>query len=324
MKFGANSETRSRIRLFERRAKMLRENVSTATVQPALKIANFEVQDEDLPEFRDMKFEQINQLHLDHPGANDPEYRRRRDYIARLSKKFRETGIITDVDYTEEEQNIWRIVAHRLEEIHQKRANKFYLEAKKNLGITPDRIPQLSEMNRRLRALTNFRLAPIEGLVETRAFLSWLSYRTMLCTQYIRHHSRPEYTPEPDIVHEAIGHIPMFTNRDFADFSQFIGHGARIATDEQLEELGRLYWFTVEFGLIEEDGEIKAFGAGLLSSFGELENAFTDNVERRPFNLEDVINQPYDYSDMQPVLYVIPSYAELKNVTRRYIESFGK
>ena len=160
-------------------------------------------------------------------------------------------------------------------------------------------------------------------VVETRGFLSWLYYRTMLCTQYIRHASRPEYTPEPDIVHEAIGHIPNFTNRDFADFSQFIGHGARIATDEQLEELGRLYWFTVEFGLIKEGDEIKAFGAGLLSSFGELEHAFTGNVERRPFDLKQVINTPYNYSDMQPVLYVIPSYTELKEVTRRYIESFG-
>ncbi|HSK73184.1 MAG TPA: hypothetical protein VK892_15910, partial [Pyrinomonadaceae bacterium] len=171
---------------------------------------------------------------------------------------------------------------------------------------------------------TGFRLAPIEGLVDTRAFLSRLSWRMMLSTQYIRHHSRPEYTPEPDIVHESIGHIPMFTNTDFADFSQFIGFGARVATDEQIEQLGRLYWFTVEFGLIEEKGEIKAFGAGLLSSYGELEHAFGDEVERRPFDLEQVINTPYDYSDMQPILYVIPSYSELKEKTRKYIESFMK
>lgn len=292
--------------------------------EPAFSVSNYEVKDEDLPAFRDLKFEDINQLHLDHPGASDEEYRTRRDYIASLAKKFRETGIITDVEYDEREQNIWRIVANRLEEIQSRRASRFYLEAKKNLGISNDRIPQLSEMNRRLKELSNFRLAPIEGLVETRGFLSWLSYRTMLSTQYIRHHSRPEYTPEPDIVHEAIGHIPMFTNRDFADFSQFIGHGARIATDEQLEELGRLYWFTVEFGLIEEDGDLKAYGAGLLSSFGELENAFTDKVERRKFDLEQVINTPYDYSDMQPVLYVIPSYEYLKDVTRKYIEGFTK
>lgn len=294
----------------------------TATTDPAFTIDNIHISDTDLPPFTDMPFEDIEELHLDHPGAKDPEYRTRRDYIAGLSKKFRETGVITDVEYTEEEQGIWRHVAARLEELHEKYASPFYLQAKRDLGISNDRIPQLSEMNRRLKERTNFRLAPIEGLVNTRAFLSWLSWRTMLSTQYIRHHSRPEYTPEPDIVHESIGHIPMFTNTNFADYSQFIGHGARIATDAQIEELGRLYWFTVEFGLVDHKGETKAYGAGLLSSFGELEHAFSDEVERRPFDLEEVINTPYDYSDMQPLLYVIPSYAELKEVTREYISRF--
>lgn len=284
---------------------------------------NFHITDADLPTFRDMPFEDIEELDLDHPGANDPEYRKRRDYIASLAKKFRETGAITDVDYNDEEQAIWRHVAERLEELHQRHASPFYLRAKRDLGISNERIPQLTEMNRRLKELTNFRLAPIEGLVNTRAFLSWLSWRTMLSTQYIRHHSRPEYTPEPDIVHEAMGHIPMFTNPNFADYSQFIGHGARIATDKQIEELGRLYWFTVEFGLVEHEGDIKAYGAGLLSSYGELEHAFSDKVERRPFVLEEVINHEYTYSDMQPVLYVIPSYAELKEVTRQYIAKLG-
>jgi phenylalanine-4-hydroxylase len=302
---------------------MLTESAAAIGSDPAFTVDNFHVSDADLPAFTDMPFENINELHLDHPGASDPEYRKRRNFIAGLSKKFRETGVITDVDYNDEEQRIWQIVAGRLEELHALHANNFYLQAKKDLGISTKRIPQLTEMNKRLKERSNFRLAPVEGLVDTRAFLSWLSYRTMLSTQYIRHHSRPEYTPEPDIVHEAIGHIPMFTNRDFADFSQFIGHGARVATDRQLEELGRLYWFTVEFGLTEEDGRIKAYGAGLLSSFGELTHAFGDEVERRPFDLEQVIATPYDYSDMQPVLYVIPSYAALKEVTRRYISRLG-
>lgn len=292
----------------------------TAQSEPAFSVENIHISDADLPAFKDMPFEDIEELDLDHPGASDEEYRKRRDHIASLAKKFRETGEIYDVEFTEQEQNIWRHVATRLEELHQKHASPFYLRAKKDLGISTERIPQLSDMNRRLKELTNFRLAPIEGLVDTRAFLSWLSWRTMLSTQYIRHHSRPEYTPEPDIVHEAIGHIPMFTNQAFADYSQFIGHGARIATDEQIEELGRLYWFTVEFGLVEHEGEVKAYGAGLLSSFGELEHAFSDAVERRPFDLEQVLNHEYTYSDMQPVLYVIKSYAELKEVTREYIQ----
>lgn len=298
---------------------MLTEEIATSN---PFSMTNFQVNEEDLPDFVDMPFEDIEELPLEHPGATDMEYRKRRDYIASLAKKFRETGVITDVDYNEEEQNVWRYVANELEELHQKHASPFYLKAKKDLGMSNDRIPQLSEMTKRLQQTTGFRLAPIEGLVDTRAFLSWLSWRTMLSTQYIRHHSRPGYTPEPDIVHEAMGHIPMFTNPNFADYSQFVGHGARIATDKQLEELGRLYWFTIEFGLVEHEGDIKAYGAGLLSSFGELKNAFSDNVERRPFNLEEVINTDYEYSDMQPLLFVIPSYAELKDQTRRYIESF--
>jgi phenylalanine-4-hydroxylase len=277
---------------------------------------------EDLPKFTDLEFEHLEQMDLDHPGANDPEYRQRRDFIAGLAKNFRETERITDVEYTAREQRVWRYVAEELEELHENLASEFYLKAKRNLDIKNDRIPQISDLNKKLGELSGFRLAPIEGLVETRGFLSWLSYRTMLCTQYIRHHSQPAYTPEPDIVHEAIGHIPMFSVRDFADFSQFIGHGARKANDEQLAQLGRLYWFTVEFGMIEENGKLKAYGAGLLSSFGEIEHAFSDKVERREFDLEEVINHDFTYSDMQKVLYVIPSYAYLKEVTEKYIATF--
>jgi phenylalanine-4-hydroxylase len=274
----------------------------------------------------DVGFEEISMLPIDHPGAHDPEYRARRDFIARLAKRYRQDPrhVILDVDYTPQETAIWRRVYDRLEDTQSRRACSLYLESKRRLGISRDRIPQLRELDQRLRAISNFRLAPIEGLVETRAFLSWLGKRTMLCTQYLRHHSRPDYTPEPDIVHEIIGHIPNFTNPDFADFSQFIGKGAIIASDEQLEQLGRLYWFTVEFGLVEEGDEIKAFGAGLLSSYSELEHAFSDQVERRKFNLEEVIHTPYDYSDMQPLLFVIPSYAYLKEVTREFIGRFGQ
>ncbi len=297
---------------------------TASPIEPAFEVKSFEVKNEELPAFEDMPFEDIEELPLEHPGAKDPEYRKRRDQIASLAKKFRETGEITDMNYTEEEQEVWRFVAGELEELHREKASPFYLKAKQDLGISNDRIPQLTEMNKRLQETTGFRLAPIEGLVNTRSFLSWLSWRTMLSTQYIRHHSRPGYTPEPDIVHEAMGHIPMFTNPDFADFSQFVGHGARMANDAQLEGLGRIYWFTVEYGLVEAEGGIKAFGAGLLSSFKELKNAFSDNVERRPFVLEEVIEQEYTYSNMQPILYVAPTYKFLKEETRRYIESFGK
>lgn len=272
----------------------------------------------------DVGYEEISMLPIDHPGAHDPDYRARRDFIARLARQYREDPqhSIPNVDYTPEETAVWRHVCCQLEKAHARRACSIYLQAKRELGISCLVLPQLSDLSAKLQRISNFRLAPIEGLVETRAFLSWLGKRTMLSTQYLRHHSRPDYTPEPDIVHEVIGHIPNFTNPDFADFSQFIGKGAVIASDEQLEQLGRLYWFTVEFGLVEEGSEIKAFGAGLLSSYSELEHAFSNEVERRKFDLEQVINTPYDYSEMQPILYVIPSYAYLKDVTRKFIESF--
>lgn len=273
---------------------------------------------------RDIDFKEIELLPLEHVGARDPEYRLRRNFIADMARQYRhdpQRGV-PSVEYTEEEHAVWQHVYRQLDEVHPRRACKLYLEAKRQLGISPFRIPQLSELSDKLTRAADFRLAPIEGLVETRAFLSWLGTRTMLSTQYVRHHSRPEYTPEPDIIHEAIGHVPMFMIRDFADFSQFIGRGAMVANDVQLAQLGSLYWYTVEFGLVEEDGEIKAFGAGLLSSFGELEHAFSDDVERRKFDLEEVINRPFSYSEMQPTLFVIPSYVYLKELTRQFIESF--
>ncbi len=274
----------------------------------------------------DVGFEEISTLPIDHPGASDLEYRAHRNHIARLAKQFREdpNHVIPIVSYTPEETAIWTYVYDQLEQAHKRRACSIYLESKAKLGLSRDVIPQLRDLDKQMRALSNFGFAPIEGLVETRAFLTWLGKRVMLCTQYLRHHSRPDYTPEPDIVHEIIGHIPNFTDPDFADFSQSIGKGAAMADAEQLEQLGRLYWFTVEFGLIEEGSEIKAFGAGLLSSYSELEHAFSDEVERRKFSLEEVINTPYDYSDMQPLLFVIPSYAYLKQVTKDFIRRFGK
>ena len=274
----------------------------------------------------DLAYAEISTLPLDHPGAHDVEYRRRRETIAAHARQYRHDPQheIPYVAYTAEETAVWQHVSHQLTAGHHRHACSFYLEGKQRLGIRADEIPQQRDISARLQELNNFRLAPIEGLVETRGFLSWLARRTMLSTQYVRHHSRPDYTPEPDVVHELIGHVPAFTHPDFADFSQAVGKGAIRATNDQLEQLGRLYWFTVEFGLIEEGSETKAFGAGLLSSYGELEHAFSPAVERRPFKLAEVLESDYSYSDMQPLLFVIPSYAYLKEVTREFIRSFGQ
>lgn len=267
--------------------------------------------------------EDIAMLQLDHPGANDPTYRTRRGVIAGLAREFRRSGTISDVAYTAEETATWRTAVSRLQAIHAEKASGRYLRAAKNLSITPERIPQLSELNRQLTSAGGFRLAPVEGLIDGKLFLSDLADGTMLCTQYVRHASRPEYTPEPDVIHELVGHAPTFTDPDFAAMTRLVGRAAKAAEGDALEAIKRLYWFTVEFGLIREHGETKAFGAGLLSSFGELDHCFGPEVDRRPFSAEAAAATDFDYSAMQPTLFVIPSFASLRRETEAFVRRLG-
>ncbi|HTK05136.1 MAG TPA: phenylalanine 4-monooxygenase [Candidatus Eisenbacteria bacterium] len=265
----------------------------------------------------------ISLLELDHPGANDPAYRLRRAEIAALAARFRGTGEIGDVDYTPEERQTWREAVSRLQVLHRRNASRRYLRAAANLEIGPDRIPQLSELNLKLAASGGFRLAPVAGLIDGKLFLSELAGRTMLCTQYIRHASRPEYTPEPDVVHELVGHAPTFTDPDFAAMTREIGRAAAAADGDALEAIKRLYWFTVEFGLIREGADVRAFGAGLLSSFGELEHCFGPDVDRRTFSSERVVAASYDFSAMQPVLFVAPPFPALRREVSSFLARLG-
>ncbi|CAM9167771.1 unnamed protein product, partial [Heterosigma akashiwo] len=217
----------------------------------------------------------------------DPAYRRRREELAALALGHTHGDALPEISYTEEEHATWRAVWRRLEGLHRQFACEEYLGILRGLAAPGVTGPEGSRPGpcpstcRRPRAsgrglVGRAKLRPVAGLLSSRDFLNALAFRTFCATQYIRHHSVPLYTPEPDICHELIGHAPMFADPDFADFSQEIGLASLGASEEDIQKLARCYWFSVEFGLCKthkDSGKVKAFGAGLLSSFGELEYA---------------------------------------------------
>ncbi len=216
-------------------------------------------------------------LESDHPGFNDPDYRARRAMIDEMARGYAHGSEIPVVEYTSEEVATWGEVYRRLGELHERHACAEYRRVfevmARECGYAADNVPQVRTVNEFLRRRTGFRLRPVAGLLGSRDFLNGLAFRVFFSTQYLRHHSAPLYTPEPDVVHELIGHAPMFADPAFADLSQEIGLASLGASDEEIERLARCYWFSVEFGLLRERGALKAYGAGLLSSFGELEYA---------------------------------------------------
>lgn len=245
-----------------------------------------------------------------HPGEADPIYIERRSALSSLVASVDELGSsLPSVQYTEAETAVWCAVMDRLSNLHETHAASTYLAGFRRLGLSASHPPVPGSLAERLREETGFGLVLTDGLLDPRIFLKHLGDRRQPCTVYLRHGSRPDYTPEPDLVHEAVGHAPMLTDPDAARLNEVVGHAAATASERQLQALLRLYWFTLEFGLVEERSGLRAYGAGLLSSFGELPHAFTDAVNRRPFNLPEVIEQDYAHDRMQDVLFVAPSLA---------------
>ena len=259
-------------------------------------------------------------VHLahDHPGANDPVYRARRSAIAAAALAW-EPGLPAPlVQYTEDEHQVWRIVSRELAAKHERYAVREYREAKQRVGLPVDRVPGLDEVSARIAPLCGWRYLPAAGLVPLDLFYRSLADRLFHSTQYVRHPAVPLYTPEPDIIHEVIGHGHLLATPTFGDLHHLAGVAARRLRDEQnLRFLSRVFWFSLEFGTVVEAGELRAYGAGILSSFGEIEEF--RSMEHRPLDLVAMGTAEYDITAYQPVLYRAESVEQVVDVVGGFV-----
>jgi len=282
----------------------------------------------DLDSFAEKVLDMGEELSSDHPGAQDVVYRKRRYQITEIAKTYKSGQPIPRIEYTEQEIQTWRMVYHELSSLFTKHACREHLHVfpllESNCGYSENTIPQLEDISRFLKECTGFTLKPVMGLLTSRDFLNGLAFRVFHSTQYIRHHSKPLYTPEPDVCHELLGHVPLFANPDFADFSQEIGLASLGASDNDIEKLATIYWFTVEFGLCKQGDEIKAYGAGILSSFGEIEYSMTDQPEKRPFDPTLASVTKYPITEYQPIYYVAESFQDAKDKVRDFANTLER
>ena len=270
----------------------------------------------------------VTELELEpgHPGLGDEAYVARRKELFALCRAHRLERLGPPmIEYTPEETRIWREVSPKLDELHRRHASAIYLKAKDDLAITQTEIPQLRTISQRLERETRMHLVPAEGALPYRTFYESIAARGFPVTQFIRHGSHPEFTPEPDMIHDCLGHVPPLMNQDYAELLTLIGKAAAATPHgDQVLALKRFSWFSIEFGLIEERGETKVFGAGILSSTGEIPHSlFSKQATRRPFVTETVISTDYDPSRMQKDFFIAPSLPFLRRELEALVRKFG-
>lgn len=257
-------------------------------------------------------------LPADHPGVSDAAYRARRAAIAEVGARHRPGDAVEAVVYAPEEDALWRLVSTELAGWHRSHAVGAFRAGTAALALPVDRVPQLRDVSVRLTDLTDWAVTPVPGLVPTRTFYGSLAERRFCSTQYIRHHSVPFYTPEPDVVHELIGHAGALAEPSYAELYELAGAASlRCETDAALEAFSRVFWFTLEFGVAWEEGELKAYGAGLLSSYGEIQT-FRD-AEVRPLDLAAMASTSYDITRYQPLLFAARSFGHAQEALAGFL-----
>ncbi len=214
--------------------------------------------------------------------------------------------------YTAESHSVWALLYGRRVEALERTASQVFLDGLARIGLASNQVPDLADVNRRLNASTGWNAVGVDGFIPAAQFFRCLSHRRFPTTLAVRPRAQLDYLPEPDIFHDVFGHVPLHADPVFADFLQRFGALAADArTEEETAQMARLFWFTVEFGLIREQGEVRIYGSGLISSHGDAANALSANCERRPFSVDAVISQPFEIDHLQNVLFVVESFDQL-------------
>lgn len=216
------------------------------------------------------------------------------------------------IAYTPEEDAVWRDLYAAQEGAVQAHMAQPYLQGLATLNMPKDRVPQCPEISEVLRRETGWQVKPVPALIGFDKFYGMLSDRTFPAASFIRSREDFDYIEEPDIFHEIFGHTPLLTDARFAEFSHAIGRAGLKAEKQDFSWLIRLYWFTIEFGLTRENGQLKALGSGLASSKTELPHAVLSGEPTiRPFNIEDILRTPYRIDIHQPIYFVIEDMNDL-------------
>lgn len=214
--------------------------------------------------------------------------------------------------YTNDNHEAWgKLFDRRMKEL-ERTGSELFLTGAEAVGLNRDHVPDLREVNSRLALMTGWEAVPVHGFIPAADFFACLAERKFPTTITIRSLDRLDYIPEPDIFHDVFGHVPLHADLVFANFLQRFGQVAtRAHTEEQTNWMARLFWFTVEFGLIREGQRTKVYGSGLISSAADAANALGEKCTRRPFDLEDVIHQPFEIDHLQDTLFVTSSFGQL-------------